>query len=404
MTYLLGKIVFLFYFFLWSSFSMIAAENTANKNVEKEQALQKFVRTTQSDQNSYFSKIRIKDLATFEGIRDNQLIGYGLVVGLNGSGDTLSSSPYTNESLVSMLERLGVNVRDGKVPSGKNVAAVMITANLPPFARHGTKIDVAVSSLGDAQNLRGGVLLVTPLYGADGEVYAVAQGNVSVSGLTAAGENAVITKGVPTAGLITNGAIIEKEIGFDFEKMPSVNLSLRNPDFTTAERMAFKINNYFNEELSRPTDPSTVNIVIPAKFKKQIVRFMTEIEQLRIRPDQTAKVVIDDTNGVIVVGKDVRINPVAITQGNITVTISEEPIVSQPNTQGATFNNPVNLVAQDNFSASLTQLQLAQIGLVQKKLEEKKQTVNADNALNDDEKKSSNFKVGERNDERVIRP
>lgn len=392
MKYLLGKIKFLFYFSVFCSSSIFAGAKP-DRNFEGEQTLQKLVRTTQTDQNSYFSKIRIKDLATFEGIRDNQLIGYGLVVGLNGSGDTLASSPYTNESLVSMLERLGVNVRDGKVPSGKNVAAVMITANLPPFARHGTKIDVSVSSLGDAKDLRGGVLLVTPLYGADGEVYAVAQGNVSVSGITAAGENAVTTKGVPTAGLITNGAIIEKEIGFDFEKMQAVNLSLRNPDFTTAERMAFKINNYFNEELSRPTDPSTVNIVIPAKFKKQIVRFMTEIEQLRIRPDQTAKVVIDDTNGVIVVGKDVRINPVAITQGNITVTISEEPIVSQPNTQGATFNNPVNLVGQDSFSTSLTQLQLAQSELIQKKLKEDKKSVNADAALNDDEKKAEILKL-----------
>ena len=357
------------------------------------QTLQKLVRTTTTDQNNYFSKIRIKDLATFEGIRDNQLIGYGLVVGLNGSGDTLASSPYTRESLVSMLERLGVNVRDGKVPSGKNVAAVMITANLPPFARHGTKIDVSVSSLGDAKDLRGGVLLVTPLYGADGEVYAVSQGNVSVSGITAAGENASVTKGVPTAGLITNGAIIEKEIGFDFEKMKTVNLSLRNPDFTTAERMAFKINNYFNEEISRPTDPSTVKIEIPAMFKKQIVRFMTEIEQLRIRPDQTAKVVIDDTNGVIVVGKDVRINPVAITQGSITVTISEEPVVSQPNTQGATFNNPVNVGGGDNFSSSLTQLQLAQNGLIQSNFEQKKKTVNANAAFNAAQKKEEIVKL-----------
>lgn len=365
------------------------------------QTLQKLVRTTETDQNSYFSKIRIKDLATFEGIRDNQLIGYGLVVGLNGSGDTLASSPYTKESLVSMLERLGVNVRDGKVPSGKNVAAVMITANLPPFARHGTKIDVSVSSLGDAKDLRGGILLVTPLYGADGEVYAVSQGNVSVSGITAAGENASVTKGVPTAGLITNGAIIEKEIGFDFEKMKTVNLSLRNPDFTTAERMAFKINNYFNEEISRPTDPSTVKIEIPTMFKKQIVRFMTEIEQLRIRPDQTAKVVIDDTNGVIVVGKDVRINPVAITQGSITVTISEEPVVSQPNIQGAIFNNPVNVGGGENFSASLVQLQLAESGVIQSNFEQKKRTVNANSALNAVQKRAEILKLEQNMNEQL---
>lgn len=342
--------------------------------------VQRLVMPNNTDYDSYFSKIRIKDLATFEGIRDNQLIGYGLVVGLNGSGDTLANSTYTKESLVSMLERMGVNIRDGKIPSGKNIAAVMITANLPPFARHGTKIDVSVSSLGDAKDLRGGVLLVTPLYGADGEVYAVAQGNLSVSGIVAAGENANVTKGVPTAGLITNGAIIEKEIGFDFEKMKTINLSLRNPDFTTAERMSFKINHYFKDNIAHPTDPSTVHVRIPKIFQKKLVRFMTEIEQLRIRPDQTAKVVIDDTNGVIVVGKDVRINPVAVTQGSITVTVSEEPLVSQPNTQGSTFYNEA-LLGDNNFANSLSQLQIAQRSLIISNYEEKKALVQNDTSI-----------------------
>lgn len=346
---------------------------------------------TNSDQ--YFSKIRLKDLATFEGIRDNQLVGYGLVVGLNGSGDTLASSPYTKESLISMLERLGVNVRDGNVPSGKNVAAVMVTATFPPFARHGTRIDVSVSALGDAKDLRGGILLVTPLYGADGEVYSVAQGNVSVSGITASGSSATVTKGVPTAGTITNGAIIEKEIDFNFEKMKQINLSLRNPDFTTAERTASKINTYFNQMLAHPKDPSTIQLTIPEHFKGNIVSFMTEVEQLRVDPDQTAKVVIDDTNGVIVVGKDVRTTPVAITQGNITVSIIEQPMVSQPNLTGAAFNNTLAAAPSMNqtngtnsntftdVADSVKKLQDSQTALLKTNFETEVSNAKADNTL-----------------------
>ena len=328
------------YFFLLALFCF--QESNAGTAVQPQMrrtgAITKRFLSYQGKSSSHFEKIRIKDLATFEGIRDNQLVGYGLVVGLNGSGDTLNNSPYTKESLVSMLERMGVSIRDGKVPSGKNVAAVMVTANLPPFARHGTKIDVSVSALGDATDLRGGVLLVTPLYGADGEVYSVAQGTVSVSGLVAAGENAKITKGVPTAGMIVNGGIIEKEIGFDFEKMEKLNLSLRNPDFTTAERMSHKINTYFNQRIAHPTDPSTIKLKIPTHFKRDMVGFLTEIEQLRIRPDQTAKVVIDDTNGIIVIGKEVRISPIAITHGSITITVAEEPILEEKKEEAPTIN------------------------------------------------------------------
>ncbi|CAO5678894.1 MAG: Flagellar P-ring protein [Holosporales bacterium] len=376
--------------FFMASFSI--AQDAPQKAEKKGPVVKKILETTTSSANKFFEKIRIKDLATFEGIRDNQLIGYGLVVGLNGSGDTLSSSPYTKESLVSMLERLGVNIRDGKIPSGKNVAAVMVTANLPAFARHGTKIDVTVSALGDAKDLRGGVLLVTPLYGADGEVYSVAQGNVSVSGLTAAGTNASITKGVPTAGTIVNGGIIEKEIDFDFQSLKTLNLSLRNPDFTTAERMTFKINTYFNEEIAKANDPSTIALKIPDHFKKNMIGFLTEVEQLRIRPDQTAKVVIDDTNGVIVVGKDVRISPVAITQGSITVTISEEPVMqqlgsingdnnvvllsSQSSEYSANKKNisPPNVTASESMS-SLLKLQASRLDVLNKKFENEKKEI-----------------------------
>lgn len=302
---------------------------------------------------THFEKIRIKDLATFEGIRDNQLVGYGLVVGLNGSGDSLTSSPYTKESLTSMLERLGVNIRDGKLPSGKNVAAVMVTANMGPFSRHGTKLDVSVSAIGDAKDLRGGVLLVTPLHGADGEVYAVAQGTVSVSGIVAAGANASVTKGVPTAGMITNGGIIEKEINFDFEAMDVLNMSLRNPDFTTADRMAFKINTFFNQTLAHAKDPSTIQLKIPPHFMNNKVGFLTEIEQLRIRPDQTATVVIDDTNGIIVAGNEVRISPVAINQGSITVTVAEEPIIQTA--MESTNQTVLNILTAPSSTANTTQ-------------------------------------------------
>ena len=183
---------------------------------------------------------RIKDLADVEGVRENMLIGYGLVVGLDGTGDRMRNTPFTRESLVSMLERMGVNIRSEELDT-ENIAAVMVTANLPPFATQGARIDVAVSALGDAESLRGGVLLVTPLYGADGEVYAVAQGSLAVGGFAARGEAASLTRGVPTNGRIANGAVVEREIAFDFSQQSSVRLALRNPDFTTASRMSAAI-------------------------------------------------------------------------------------------------------------------------------------------------------------------
>jgi flagellar P-ring protein precursor FlgI len=276
-------------------------------------------------------KVRIKDLASFEGVRENQLVGYGLVVGLNGTGDTLSSSPQTKESLTGMLERLGVNIREGGTPSGKNVAAVMVTATFHPFARHGSKIDVSVSAVGDAKDLRGGTLLVTPLLAADGEVYAVAQGAITVSGVTASGANASVAKGVPTSGFISNGAIVEKEIDFDINTLKTINLSLRNPDFTTSKRVAEKLNAYFNDTIAVALDTATIKITIPESFQKNVVPFMTEVEQLKVRPDQVARIVMDDANGVIVMGNNVRISPVAVNHGNITILVTETPSVSQPN-------------------------------------------------------------------------
>jgi flagellar P-ring protein precursor FlgI len=274
---------------------------------------------------------RIKDIAEFEGVRDNMLVGYGIVVGLNGTGDTLSSEIYTRQSLIGMLERLGVNVRDSAASlSSQNIAAVMVTASLPAFSRQGSRMDVTVSALGTASSLLGGTLLVTPLIGADGEVYAVAQGQVATGGFTAAGAAETVTKGVPTSARIANGAIIEREIGFELETLQSVRISLRNPDFTTARRLSDAVNAYLGTAASRPTDPGTVFLSIPQNYANDVVGLLTDIEQLRVEPDQLARVIIDEQSGVIVMGENVRVSRVAIAQGNLTIRVTETQQVSQP--------------------------------------------------------------------------
>jgi flagellar P-ring protein precursor FlgI len=272
---------------------------------------------------------RIKDLANIEGVRQNQLIGYGLVVGLNGTGDTLNNIPFTKQSLQAMLERLGVNVRGAQMRTG-NVAAVMVTANLPAFGTQGTRIDVTVSALGDSKSLQGGTLLVTPLLGADGNVYSVAQGSVAIGGFEAQGEAAKIVRGVPTVGRIANGAIIEREIDFQLNRLNQVRLALRNADFTTAKRIAAAINDYIGQATAEPLDASTVQLTLPGKSDANMVALLTEIEQLQVEPDLAAKIIIDERSGVIVMGRDVRVSTVAVAQGNLTVTISESPQVSQP--------------------------------------------------------------------------
>jgi flagellar P-ring protein FlgI len=284
---------------------------------------------------------RIKDLANIEGVRQNQLVGYGLVVGLNGTGDTLNNIPFTKQSLQAMLERMGVNIRGATIRTG-NVAAVMVTGNLPPFGTQGTRMDVTVSSLGDAKDLRGGTLLVTPLLGADGNVYSVAQGSVAINGFQAEGEAAKVVRGVPTVGRIVNGAIIEREIEFALNRLPNVRLALRNADFTTAKRIAAAVNDYLGAKSAEPIDPSTVQLTIPAEFKGNVVAFLTEIEQLQVEPDLAAKIIIDERSGIIVMGRDVRVATVAVAQGNLTVTISESPQVSQPNalSRGRTVVTP----------------------------------------------------------------
>jgi flagellar P-ring protein FlgI len=273
---------------------------------------------------------RIKDLANIEGVRQNQLIGYGLVVGLNGTGDTLNNIPFTKQSLQAMLERMGVNIRGANIRTG-NVAAVMVTGNLPAFSTQGTRMDVTVSALGDSKSLMGGTLLVTPLLAADGNVYAVAQGSLAIGGFSAQGDAASITRGVPTVGRIANGAIIEREIDFALNRLPNVRLALRNADFTTAKRIASAVNDYLGTRSAEPVDPSTVTLSVPAEFKGNVVALLTEIEQLQVEPDQAAKIVIDERSGIIVMGRDVRVATVAIAQGNLTITVSEAPQVSQPN-------------------------------------------------------------------------
>lgn len=276
-----------------------------------------------------YASSRIKDIADFEGIRENQLVGYGLVVGLNGTGDNIKSIDFTKESMLSMLDRIGINARDGQLKS-KNVAAVMVTANLPAFSRQGSRIDVMVSALGDAKSLQGGTLIATALSGADGEVYAVAQGQIAVGAVSAQGATQSVVKGVPTAGRIANGAIIENEIPFELDNMKTIRIALRNPDFTTARRVTDAINAYLSTNAAKALDPGTISVDVPEIYDGKIVDLMTKIEQLKVQPDQLAKVVIDESSGIVVIGKDVKINRLAIAQGNLTIKITEMPFVSQP--------------------------------------------------------------------------
>ncbi|WP_119301933.1 flagellar basal body P-ring protein FlgI [Dongia deserti] len=272
---------------------------------------------------------RIKDIADFEGVRENQLVGYGIVVGLNGTGDDLESAIFTRESLIGMLERLGVNARDDDLETD-NVAAVMVTASLPPFARQGSEIDVTISALGDASSLQGGTLLVTPMVGADGEVYAVAQGQVTIGGFSAAGAAESVLRGVPTSGRIARGAIVEREVPFDLASLQTVNIALRNPDFTTAQRIADAVNAQIGRDVAYPRDSGTVMLNVSAGGGDPAA-LLTKIESLPINPDLPARVVIDETTGVIVMGENVRISKIAVAQGNLTIRVTETPQVSQPN-------------------------------------------------------------------------
>ena len=273
---------------------------------------------------------RIKDIVDFESVRDNQLIGYGLVVGLNGTGDSLGNSPFTERSLAAMLERLGVSIAGQNLNTG-NVAAVMVTATLPPFKNQGSRIDVSVSALGDADSLLGGTLLVTPLMAADSEIYAIAQGEISVAGFSVQGEAATVTQNIPTSGRIADGAIVEREIDFKLEDLQQVRLALKNPDFTTARRISDAINGFTSSNISKAENSASVVLRRPSNYDGTIVDLITDIEQLPVQPDQPARIVISERTGVIVMGAQVKISDVAVAQGNLTVSVTETPQVSQAN-------------------------------------------------------------------------
>lgn len=274
--------------------------------------------------------IRIKDLVEFDGVRGNDLVGYGLVVGLNGTGDGIRNSPFTEEIMANLLERLGVNVT-GEEFRPKNVAAVLVTATLPPFARAGARIDATISAIGDAKSLLGGTLIMTPLNGADGQIYAVAQGTIIAGGMVAEGEAARVVQGVPTAGTIPSGARVEREVEFDFASLSAIRLALRSPDFTTAARIEKAINADFGRGIASMLDAGTVAVDISSTNMRGPAHVVQRIENILVEPETRARVVVDQRSGTIVMGDDVRISRVAVAQGNLTLKIEEAPIVVQPN-------------------------------------------------------------------------
>lgn len=274
--------------------------------------------------------VRIKDLVNFDGVRGNDLVGYGLVVGLNGTGDGLRNAPFTEEIMSNILERLGVNV-SGEQFRPKNVAAVFVTATLPAFARAGSQIDVTVSAIGDAKSLLGGTLIMTPLNAADGEIYAVAQGTIIAGGATAEGAAATVTQGVPTSGSIPAGARIEREVEFDLSSLEDMRLALREADFTTAARIEQAINQNFGRQVAIMLDAGTVMLSVPQTRMRSVAHAIGRIENITVEPEVPARVIVDQRSGTIVMGQDVRISRVAVSQGNLTIRIEEQPLVVQPN-------------------------------------------------------------------------
>ena len=274
--------------------------------------------------------VRIKDLVEFDGVRGNDLVGYGLVVGLNGSGDGLRNAPFTEEIMSNILERLGVNV-SGEQFRPKNVAAVFVTASLPPFARGGSQIDVTVSAIGDATSLLGGTLIMTPMNAADGQIYAVAQGTIIAGGAAVEGDGANVTQGVPTSGVIPSGARVEREIEFDLSSLSELRLALRDADFTTAARIEAAINNDFGRPVALMLDSGTVSLNVGSTEMVSVAHALGRIENISVEPERKARVVVDQRSGTIVMGEDVRISRVAVSQGNLTLRIQEAPIAIQPN-------------------------------------------------------------------------
>jgi|SRR5581483_11707707 len=293
---------------------------------------------------------RIKDIISVQGVRANQLVGYGLVIGLNGTGDTLRNSPFTQQSLQSMLDRMGINVRNANART-RNIAAVIVTADLPAFVGKGARIDVTVSSLGDATSLAGGSLILTPLMGADNQVYAVGQGPLAVAGFASGGKAETLTQGVPTTGRIPNGALVEREAPGNLADEKTLVIELRNPDFKTAVNVADAINAHtarrYGIKVARENDLRTVSINRP--FFVNPARFLADIGELTVETDAPARVVIDERTGTIVIGKDVQISTVAVAHGNLTVRITETPRVSQPLpfSRGETVVTPDTTIAAE---------------------------------------------------------
>ncbi len=304
------------------------------------------------------SPVRIKDLVEFDGVRSNELVGYGLVVGLNGTGDGLRNSPFTEEIMANILERLGVNVT-GEQFRPRNVAAVLVTATLPPFARAGSPIDVTVSAIGDASSLLGGTLVMTPLNAADGDIYAVAQGTIIAGGVSAEGEAATVTQGVPTAGVIPAGATVEREVAFALSDLSYVRLALRTPDFTTAGRIEGAVNAEFGRQVAIMLDAGTVELDIGAMRMPSPAHALGRIENILVEPETRARVVVDQRSGTIVMGEDVRISRVAVSQGGLTLTVEEAPLVVQPNpfSEGETV-----VVPRSNVGIATEQGGLAEVG------------------------------------------
>ncbi len=274
------------------------------------------------------AQTRIKDVVDVENVRENQLVGYGLVVGLAGTGDRMRNAPFTEESMQAMLERMGVNIRGTNMRT-QNVAAVSITATMPPFSRSGSRIDVQVSALGDASSLQGGTLIASSLRALDGEIYAVAQGQVAVSGFKGQGAAASVSRGVTTSARVAGGAIVEREVPYSLQSATSLKLALKNPDFATADRISSAINGKYPGS-AQVLDPGTVQLKPAVNFAGNVIDLVTRIGDLEIKVDQPARVVINEASGTVVMNADVRITPVAIAQGGLTITVSERPQVSQP--------------------------------------------------------------------------
>jgi len=271
---------------------------------------------------------RIKDLATVSGMRKNQLVGYGLVVGLSGTGDQRGSD-FTVQSIYNMLDKMGVRV-DKATLKPKNVAAVMVTAQMPVSSKAGSRLDVTVSSIGDSTSLLGGVLLVTPLKGIDGNIYAIAQGSVLVGGVSAQGAGASVSKNITTVGIVPGGGNIERSVPFAFNDQPDLTLSLRNPDFSTATRLAKRVNESLGQAMATAIDAGTIRLAVPPENQGNLAMLMASIENLDVTPDHRARVVVDEKTGTVVLGQNVQISPVAVTHGNLQIQIQESADVSQP--------------------------------------------------------------------------